>query len=146
MNVRPIVRSLAAAAFTVAASVGAQDPRVGLKAGYLDAESAIRHMELLSSRPRPEGFFNPSNIGDLGAANTDFAFRGTTVFLGNFSGFQIWDVADARNPQLVTAFLCPGGQGDVSVAGNLLVMSVEQTRGRVDCGLEGAPDKARCVA
>ena len=30
--------------------------------------------------------------------------------------------------------VCPGGQGDVSVHGNLLIMSVEQTRGRVDCG------------
>ncbi|MFM7377150.1 MAG: LVIVD repeat-containing protein [Erythrobacter sp.] len=27
------------------------------------------------------------------------------------------------------------------MAGNLLVMSVEQTRGRIDCGLEGAPGK-----
>ena len=31
----------------------------------------------------------------------------------------------------------PGGQGDVSVHGNLLVMSVEQTRGRIDCGTQG---------
>ncbi len=30
-----------------------------------------------------------------------------------------------------------GGQGDVSVVGDILVMSVEQTRGRVDCGLQG---------
>jgi hypothetical protein len=37
--------------------------------------------------------------------------------------------------------VCPGGQGDVSVVGKLLVMSVEQTRGRTDCGLEGAPGK-----
>jgi hypothetical protein len=150
MNFRPIVRSLAAAAFTLAASVGAQDPRVGLKAGYLDAGSAIRHMELLSSRPRPEGFFNPSNIGDLGAANTDFAFRGTTVFLGNFAGFQIWDVANARDPQLVTAFLCPGGQGDVSVHGTLLFMSVEAGNGRMDCGPQGvqgasSPERFRGV-
>jgi len=33
--------------------------------------------------------------------------------------------------------VCPGGQGDVSVNGNLLVMSVEQTRGRIDCGTQG---------
>jgi hypothetical protein len=33
--------------------------------------------------------------------------------------------------------VCPGGQGDVSVHGNLLFMSVEQTRGRIDCGTEG---------
>ena len=33
--------------------------------------------------------------------------------------------------------VCPGGQGDVSVHGNLLFMSVEQTRGRIDCGTQG---------
>jgi hypothetical protein len=30
--------------------------------------------------------------------------------------------------------VCPGGQGDPSVYGNLLFMSVEETRARVDCG------------
>ena len=37
----------------------------------------------------------------------------------------------------MASVVCPGGQGDVSVHGNLLFMSVEQTRGRVDCGVEG---------
>jgi hypothetical protein len=35
---------------------------------------------------------------------------------------------------------CPGGQGDVSVHGNLLFMSVEQPRGRLDCGTQGVAD------
>jgi hypothetical protein len=38
---------------------------------------------------------------------------------------------------LIASIVCPGGQGDVSVHGNLLFMSVEQTRGRVDCGVQG---------
>ena len=33
--------------------------------------------------------------------------------------------------------VCPGGQGDVSIHGNLLFMSVEQIRGRIDCGVQG---------
>ena len=36
------------------------------------------------------------------------------------------------------SFVCPGGQGDVSVFGDLLFMSVEETRGRIDCGTQGA--------
>ena len=36
--------------------------------------------------------------------------------------------------------MCPGGQGDVSIVGNLLIMSVEQTRGRLDCGLQGVAE------
>ena len=38
--------------------------------------------------------------------------------------------------------MCPGGQGDLSVAGNLLFMSVEETRGRTDCGTQGVPEVA----
>ncbi len=137
MMLRTSLRSLAATLVLSASLAEAQDPRATLAPGYLDAGSAIRHMELLSNRPRPDGFFNPSNIGDLGAANTDFAFRGSTVFLGNFSGFQIWDASDPKAPTLITAFRCPGGQGDVSVHGNLLFMSVEAGNGRVDCGAQG---------
>ena len=37
--------------------------------------------------------------------------------------------------------VCPGGQGDVSIVDDLLIMSVEETRGRVDCGLEGVTDE-----
>jgi hypothetical protein len=37
----------------------------------------------------------------------------------------------------VSSVVCPGGQGDVSIVGDLLIMSVEQQRGRVDCGLQG---------
>ena len=37
--------------------------------------------------------------------------------------------------------MCPGGQGDVSIVDDLLIMSVEETRGRVDCGLEGVTDE-----
>ncbi len=37
----------------------------------------------------------------------------------------------------MASIVCPGGQGDVSIYGNLLFMSVEQTRGRLDCGVQG---------
>jgi hypothetical protein len=33
--------------------------------------------------------------------------------------------------------VCPGGQGDVSIWGNLLFMSAQETRGRLDCGVQG---------
>jgi len=40
----------------------------------------------------------------------------------------------------MASIVCPGGQGDVSVYGTLLFMSVEQTRGRIDCGVQGIDD------
>ncbi|MGQ0561498.1 MAG: LVIVD repeat-containing protein [Gemmatimonadota bacterium] len=123
-----------------AANLNAQgpDPRPGLRAGFIDAASASRHVELIGSRPRPEGFVNAANLGDLLFANSDMAFRGNTLFLGSFHGFQIYDISDPRNPRLQTAFVCPGGQGDLSVHGNLLFMSVEMPNGRIDCAPGGS--------
>jgi hypothetical protein len=122
---------------TPGATAQEQDPRVGLRAGWMDAEEAARGMELIAHRPRPEGFFNPANPGDSNYSNTDLAFRGDLAFVGNYHGFQVYDISDPANPRLRTAVVCPGGQGDVSVYGDLLFMSVEQTRGRIDCGPQG---------
>jgi hypothetical protein len=119
---------------------GTPDLRVGLKGGLTDAEVAAKGMELLSSLPKPEGFIDPTGGHNLNFANSDLAFQGNHVFLGNFSGFNIYDVENTRKPRAVASIICPGGQGDVSVYGHLLFMSVEQTRGRIDCGVEGVDD------
>jgi hypothetical protein len=113
------------------------DPRVGLGAGLFDAEEASLNLELSSTQPKPDGFFNPANLGSLSFANSDLAFKGDLAFAGNFHGFTVYDVSDPTEPVLRTSVICPGGQGDLSVHGDLLFMSVEETRGRVDCGTEG---------
>jgi hypothetical protein len=141
MNVRSIARwslALPLLLAPAAASAQAADPRVGLRAGWTDAESAASNMRLVSNTPRPERFYMPGNPGDFFTANSDLAFRGNLVFVGNFSGFQIFDVSDPAAVRLRTAVLCPGGQGDLSVHGNLLFMSVEMPNGRIDCGTDGA--------
>ena len=154
-------------------------------------------MELVSSLPKPEGFFDPKQPGGeptragdrRGAAarptprrrrrrprrrrprprrkalpdaadvvlllpaavaaatrsnfaNSDLAFSGNHLFMGNFHGFNTYDIENSRQPRLLASVVCPGGQGDVSVHGNLLFMSVEQTRGRIDCGTQGVPETA----
>jgi uncharacterized protein (DUF305 family) len=76
----------------------------------------------------------------LDFANTDMAFAGDVLVVGNYHGFNIYRLATGGPPQLVSSVVCPGGQGDVSIVGDLLIMSVEQTRGRLDCGLEGVSE------
>ncbi|MGB6228662.1 MAG: DUF305 domain-containing protein [Litorimonas sp.] len=76
----------------------------------------------------------------LSFANTDMAFSGDRLVVGNYHGFNIYDLSGGAEPKLVGSVVCPGGQGDVSIVGDLLIMSVEQTRGRVDCGREGVSD------
>lgn len=116
------------------------DPRINLRAGYLDAGEAIRGLTKLASVPRPPGFFNPNQLGDGAFSNTDIAFRGNLMFQGNYNGIQAFDISDPRSPRLVLSLVCPGGQGDVSVYGNLLFMSAQETRGRRDCGTSGVAD------
>ena len=69
----------------------------------------------------------------------DLAFSGNHVIVGSYHGFNTYDVERPNRPKLLASIVCPGGQGDVSVHGNLLFMSVEQTRGRLDCGTQGVP-------
>jgi hypothetical protein len=115
------------------------DPRVGLSPGLENAGTAQLGMELLANRPKPAGFFDPNNPGNFGFLNSDLAFQGDHAFVGNFNGFNIYDISEPASPALRTSVVCPGGQGDLSVYGNLLFMSVEETRGRIDCGTQGAP-------
>ena len=78
-------------------------------------------------------------IAGLAFANSDFAFQGTHLFQGNFYGVNFYDISNPAKVSLITSLVCPGGQGDVSVYGNLLFMSVEMPNGRVDCGTQGFP-------
>jgi hypothetical protein len=145
------------------------DPRAKLSPGMYDAGEAaigIKHLLLLK---KPDAFELGSNdpndpkvnktlttvlgIGDpskmpgamklvlagLGFANSDIAFQGNHLFLGNFYGVNIYDISNPAKTSLMTSMICPGGQGDVSVYKNLMFMSVEMTNGRIDCGTQGFP-------
>lgn len=76
----------------------------------------------------------------LDFANTDMAFFDDIMIAGNYHGYNIYKLGADGVPDLTSSIVCPGGQGDVSVVGDILVMSVEQTRGRVDCGLQGVAE------
>ncbi len=145
----------------------ANDPRTKLKSGVYDAEEAalgIKHIGLLK---KPAAFdigvdpnspmvgkalkalgYSPDapipsatkmSFAPLAFANSDIAFQGNKLFLGNFYGFNIYDISTPTAAKLLTSVVCPGGQGDLSVHKNLLFMSVEMPNGRLDCSEVGFP-------
>jgi len=76
----------------------------------------------------------------LSFANTDMAFAGDVLVTGSYHGFNIYHLMEDGRPELRSSVVCPGGQGDVSIVGDLLILSVEQTRGRMDCGLQSVSE------
>ena len=116
------------------------DPRIGLRAGWFDAGQALWNLDLVSTTPPSDSFINRATPGDFNFINSDLTFRGNDVIQGNFSGLQIWNIADPKHPTLKRAFVCPGSQSDVSVYRNLLFVSGEALNGRTDCGKQGVAD------
>ena len=142
------------------------DPRSGLTPGLYIADEAIMNLELVASLKKPIGFFDPNNPEGkrpedpgkekdedeevsvleasrsllspmLSFSNTDMAFQDDLLVTGSYHGFNMYKIKNDGIPDLISSVVCPGGQGDVSIVGDLLIMSVEQVRGRVDCGREG---------
>jgi hypothetical protein len=89
---------------------------------------------------RPAGSTSRPQTTALNFANSDLAFNANHLFLGSYHGFNTYDIERPGRPRLLASVVCPGGQGDVSVHGHLLFMSVEQTRGRLDCGTQGVQE------
>ena len=116
------------------------DPRVGLRAGWMNAAEAAWNMRLVSTTPPSEHFINRANPGDFSLINSDISFAGSYVIQGNFSGVQVWDISNPKRPRLHKAFVCPGSQSDVSVYRKLLFVSGEALNGRTDCGTQGVSD------
>lgn len=127
--------SLALAALALATAANAQpnpDPRVGLKAGLLDAAEATWNMKVLSSTQPTEKF--------RGSTMSDLAFTGKYAIQGSYNGYQVWDISNPSKPVIEIANYCPASQSDVSVYKNLLFVSSEANSGRIDCGGEGVKD------
>jgi len=144
-RVRPLITLLASFAIAACApsatpNLGmapSPDPRVGLKAGVRDAGEAIWNLDLLSATPSPEPF--------SGSTNSDLAFSGKYAIQGNYSGYQVWDLSNPRQPQIAATLNCPASQSDVSVYGNLLFVSGEGLEGRLDCAPGGVRDTVSAI-
>ena len=137
-----------------------------LSPGLYIADEAILNLELIASLKKPTGFYDPEDLAQKGVedpnidldedrdlttieksralkspilsfANTDMAFKDNLLVAGNYHGFNMYEINKNGIPSLISSIVCPGGQGDVSIVGNILIMSVEQNRSRIDCGSMG---------
>jgi hypothetical protein len=117
---------------SMSAAAPSPDPRVGLRAGKMDAAEAAWNLRVVSKSP-PTGPF-------VGSTNSDLAFTGKYAIQGNYNGFQVWDISNPAQPTLKTSYFCPASQSDVSVYKNLLFVSGEGRGGRLDCGGQGVRD------
>jgi len=91
----------------------ADDPRVGLKGGLYDAGEAAFGMEKLATLPKPPGFAPGDMVGapapppptppgeapppgpppsQYGSTNSDLAFSGNHLFVGNYNGINFYDI------------------------------------------------------
>ena len=83
------------------------DPRIGLRAGWFDAAETIWNLDVVSKTPPSEQFINPSTPGDERLINSDLAFSGHYAFQGNYSGWQVWDIANPSRPTLRSPLQLP---------------------------------------
>ena len=92
------------------------DPRIGLKGGLYDAGEAAFGLERLVSLPKPPGFApgddvtagppgptpapppaaggraRPPRPSQYGSTNSDLAFSGNHLFVGNYNGINFYDI------------------------------------------------------
>ncbi|MEO5510125.1 MAG: hypothetical protein ABIV28_06660, partial [Longimicrobiales bacterium] len=133
-----IAASIAAspvAAFAQDTIATMNDPRATLTPGMKNtAGIAAKNMKLVSFTPKSAQLDSARGLSYI---NSDIAFKGTTVYQGNFSGFSIWDVSNPAMPMNLSTVLCATDQGDPSIYGNLLFISAESGRARKDCGMQG---------
>ncbi|WP_017583482.1 LVIVD repeat-containing protein [Nocardiopsis valliformis] len=88
------------------------------------------NVDFVTNVPKPEAVSN---------VNSDLAFTGDYAIGGNYDGFVIYDISEPEDPRIVSEVVCPGGQGDVAVSGNLLYFAVDYPRANDECGAPAVP-------
>ncbi|MGD8201682.1 LVIVD repeat-containing protein [Ornithinimicrobium sp. W1679] len=125
---RTATAALGALALTVGTAAGtAGASSVGLAPGESASSENVTH---LANVPIPEVF--------QGSIGSDLAFQDDLAFIGSYGGFWVADISEPSAPQVITEVLCPGGQGDISVEGDLLFLSVDSPRSDDSCTSTGS--------
>ncbi|GAB4086879.1 hypothetical protein GCM10028784_35090 [Myceligenerans cantabricum] len=81
----------------------------------------------------------PKN-GSLQSTGSDIAFKGKYAFAGNYDGFTVYDLSNPAEPEQALQVYCPGGQNDISVYKNILVLSTDSRRTDDSCNSQASSD------
>ncbi|PFG44740.1 LVIVD repeat-containing protein [Isoptericola jiangsuensis] len=84
-------------------------------------------MDLLANIPKNGEFAAET------AYSSDLAFQGDYAFAGNYNGFTVYDISEPAAPEQVAQVVCPGSQNDISVYGDILVLSTDSSRSDDSC-------------
>ena len=74
-----------------------------------------------------------STAAHTGGVNSDLAFAGSLVYAGHYGGFRIIDISEPGAPVELADVHCNGPQGDVSIWGDLLFLSVDTPQSTPGC-------------
>ncbi|WP_019813332.1 LVIVD repeat-containing protein [Saccharomonospora saliphila] len=120
---------------TALALAGVASPAAVAQSDVPDVDEVVHspNVSQLANIPKQAPFDTQSAYG------TDIAFTEGHAIVGNYDGFVVYDVRKPHKPRIVSQVLCPGGQNDVSVSGDLLFLSTDYARTNDSCTSESAP-------
>ena len=122
----------------VPAAAGADvDPRLGLTAGWLDAGSSEQRHGAARAQRSAGGFFQRDQHRVDQLRQLRHRLQRQVRVRGQLPRVQHLRHHESGGPGADDVRRLPRRPGRHSVFGNLLFMSVEETRGRIDCGTQG---------
>ncbi|MFB7513637.1 LVIVD repeat-containing protein [Streptomyces sp. NPDC056144] len=149
LGVASAAAGLLATLLAAVPSAATPDPGAARVQGAVTAEQAAEARAAIQSGEIPgvDEIVHTSNIEHLAnvpkdalkSLNTDLAFQGKYAFAGNYDGFRIFDISNPKDPKTVAQVLCPGGQNDISVSGDLLFLSTDASRSDNSCNSTSQP-------
>ncbi len=99
----------------------------GTKLDTEDDEQSSRNVRRLKTIPKQGSF------ASLDALNSDLAFSGRYAYAGNYNGLHRVRPEEPAKPKVLSQVVCPGSQNDISVYGDLLVLSTDSSRSDDSC-------------
>ncbi|MER6665605.1 hypothetical protein ABT256_13760 [Amycolatopsis japonica] len=130
--------------FVSAAAVAALGASSALAAPAVVAEpsaTAIPGVDEIVHSPNLRSIANVPQQGPFtkDSTGTDIAFTKGHAIIGTYDGFNVFDVRNPYRPKIVSQVLCPGGQNDVSISGDLLFLSTDSSRSDNSCNSVSKP-------